>query len=223
MSKGALHTISILTANGVVDAEAMETGVPGLVLVRAPGMDRWQLMHAASGLVVSRSARHHDPAVLIDLAHRLAPLADWTRHEVPVPGPVLGRRIERAVEASGLPLQSRWRAPSPSKPDTSASDHDTIRMEVRPQEVPGRLAVTERERDLLARILRGLHTVVSPATFAAVIGDLDAEERALVRALLTDGQADAPTLVQALPPKEADTQPVPVPRPPEGDSRSVAS
>ncbi len=71
-------------------------------------------------------------------------------------------------------------------------------------ELRHRLTITERERALLRRILRRVHTSVAPGTFADAIRDLDAEERALLGSLITDGASDATGVVRALPRTDGD-------------------
>jgi hypothetical protein len=180
-------TILVVGPDGMVMVEALETGVPGLMLASPPTSDGWALVHVASGLAVSRSARGPDPEVLATLARRLAPLADWTQVAIPIPGPVLRREIDRVVEETGLALAHR----------TSSDDP---------------IWTTEQDRDLLAMVLRNVHTAVPPRTFAKAIGELNAEERAHLRSLLTDQPADAGGVVQSLPQSEPQssiaTQPV---------------
>ncbi len=175
--------------DGIVVVEALDSGVPGLVLAHGPTSEGWVLVHTASGLTVSRSAKHHDPDVLVALARRLAPLADWTEGAIPIPGPVLRREIDQVIKEAGL-------APLPRS-----------RMSDRP------VWSTEQDRDLLARVLRVVHTTVPPGMFAKAIEGLDAEERAHLRALLTDELTDSGAVVQSLPAGEprppAVTRPVP--------------
>lgn len=168
-------TISVVGPDGMVVVEALDSGVPGLALAHPPTLDGWVLMHRASGLAVSRSAKHHDPEVLVALAQRLASLADWTQAAIPIPGPVLRREIDQVVEEAGLVPISR------------------------PEASDDRPWSTEQDRDLLSRVLRRVHTAMSPGMFANAIGDLDTEERAHLRALLTDQPEDAGAVVQSLP------------------------
>jgi hypothetical protein len=180
-------TIPMVSADGIVTAEAIDSGVPGLVLAKTAGSEHWVLVHTASGLAVSRSAKHGDREVLTALAQRLAPLADWTRRAIPVPGPVLRREIDLVVEEVGLPTPSR------SFPRT------------------GRTWSAEQDRALLTRVLRRVHTSMPAGTFADAIGDLDTEERAHLRALLTDQPGETGAVLQSLPGGEL--QPPGEPRP----------
>lgn len=175
-------------SDGIVEAEALDSGVPGLGLAHEPTSEGWVLVHIASGLAVSRSAKHHDPEVLVALARRMAPLADWTQRAIPIPGPVLRQEIDEAVKEAGLAPLDRSRT----------------------SDVP--VWSTERDRELLTRVLREVHTAMPPGMFAGAIEALDAEERAHLRALLTDQLADTGAVVQSLPRSEpqapAITQPV---------------
>jgi hypothetical protein len=185
------RTTPIMGPDGMVAVEALETGVPGLVLARPPTSLRWVLLHAASGLAVSRWAKHHDPEVLMVLSARLAPLADWTQKAIPLPGPVLRREVDRALSESGLSPPSR----TPTSEEPGWSD--------------------EEGRKLLVRVLRELHTAIPPGVFAKSIGDLDADERAHLRALLTDQPSDTGAVVQSL--QGGDTEP---PAPPQAVQES---
>lgn len=60
--------IPIVSGDGFVTVEAIDSGVPGLILAGAARPQWWILVHAVSGLTVSRSATHRDPKVLIVLA-----------------------------------------------------------------------------------------------------------------------------------------------------------
>ena len=171
-------TIPMVGPDGIVVAEAQDSGVPGLALAHGPTSEGWVLVHVASGLAVSRSAKHHDPEVLVALARRMAPLADWTLLEIPIPGPVLRREIDEAVKEAGLtPL-------------------DRSRM----SDVP--VWSTEQDRALLTRVLRRVQTAVPPGMFAEAIGGLDAEERAHLLGLLTDQLDDTGAVVHSLPRSE---------------------
>jgi hypothetical protein len=165
-----------------VTVEALESGVAGLLIAHPKTSERWVLVHAASGLAVSRMAKHHDPEVLVGLAGRLATLADWTQAAISVPGPVLRREVDRALSASGLAASSR--------------DGDV-----------GQTQVAESDRNLLVRVLRSVHTAVAPAVFAKAIGDLDTEERARLRALLTDEAAESGMILKPLPGGEHGSSP----------------
>ena len=190
-------TTPVMGPDGIVLVEALETGVPGLVLALPPTSVRWVLLHAASGLAVSRSAKHHDPQVLMALAARLARLADWTQPAIPVPGPVFRREVDRALSEAGL---SR-------APRTSTSEE--------------RRWSGQEERELLVRVLRDLHTAVPPGVFAKTIGDLDAGERAHLRALLTDQPTDTGAVVQSL--QAGETEPPAAPQPvPRSEPGSAA-
>jgi hypothetical protein len=173
-------TVRIMGPDGLVPVEAIESGVPGLALALPPSSERWVLVHVPSGLAVSRAAKHHDPEVLVELASRLAPLADWSQAALAVPGPVLRREVDRALADSGLEAASRT---TPGEPQGWS---------------------TERERDLLVTVLRRAHTAIAPGDFATVIEDLDAEERAQLRALLTD-EPTTGAVLQSLPAGEAET------------------
>ncbi len=107
---------------------------------------------------------------------------------------------------------SAWAPPSefpavPATPAATAGSDDgrphAVSVGARPTdeaaELRHRLSVAERERALLRRILRRVHTAVAPGTFADAIRDLDAEERALLGSLITDGASDATGVVRALP------------------------
>ena len=227
MSTGEPNTIHVVSADGVAaEAAALDSGVPGLVIVAVPDTDRWRLVHTASGRVVSRSAQHSDPAVLRTLAHRLAAFTDWTHRDIRMPGPVLRREIEDATRDLGLdpdghlePATSTPKfgpasvsAPSaatdpaafPSAPEptgevpaTGAAPADKRSEQI--EQLQSRLRSTERERALLRRILRRVHTSVPPGTFADAIRDLDAEERALLGTLITDGSSDSTAVVRSMP------------------------
>jgi hypothetical protein len=164
--------------------EVIETGVPGLVVARAELGGSWRLVHRPSGLLVSRSITHRDPLVLVRLARRLGPLADWSRREIPVPGPALRQAVEQAAVECGVTL-----APEVTLP--------THRTEDRSQ-------VAERDRELLRRVLRRIHTAVPPGMLASAIADLDPEERARLRALLTEDASWTGSVVKPLaPPRPA--------------------
>jgi hypothetical protein len=182
-------TIPMLGPGGVVVVEALESGAPGLVVARSPTSDVWVVVHTASGLVVSRSANHHDPEVLMTLVERLAPLADWTQRAIPVPGPVLRAAVDRAIQETGLSRQSGTRS------------------------VGGQRRSSEQDRDLLARVLRTLQAAVSPAAFAKAIAELDAQERARLSALLAEQVVDSSgvvtSLLEAEPRRSAGASPVP--------------
>lgn len=162
------------------DPDIVETGVPGLVVARSQSTGNWRLLHRPSGLLVSRSITHADPKLLVRLAHRLGPLADWSRREIPVPGPALRQAVEQAARECELSL-----APEITSPGLS------------PEE---RLAQAERDRELLRRVLRRVHTAVPPGMLAAAIADLDPDERARLRAMLTDGTPAAGSVVKPLAP-----------------------
>ena len=231
MSTGEPSTIHVVSADGVAaEATALDSGVPGLVIVGVPDTDRWRLVHTASGRVVSRSAQHADPDVLRKLAHRLAAFTDWTHRDIRMPGPVLRREIEEAARDLGLhpddhldPATSTYRpvpAVAPTAPSVPSTATDPAAFPSAPEqtgEVPSvavdapdgradqveqlqaRLRSTERERALLRRILRRVHTSVPPGTFADAIRDLDAEERALLGTLITDGASDSTGVVRSMP------------------------
>lgn len=163
----------------VVDGDVVESGVAGLVLTKTGPEGTWRLVHAPTGRPVSRSASHADPQVLVRLAGSLASLADWSRRDIPVPGPVLRQAIEAVV------------GPPPA----------------RPAGVPAAEAA-DADRALLAKVLRRVHTAVAPGVFATAIADLDAEERARLRALLTDGGPRSGAVVRSLPqPVTAEVRP----------------
>lgn len=78
--------------------EGWTSGVPGLVIV--PGgstLDRWQLIHQASGLLIRGGFASRRQAA--EMAERLRPVADWT-----LPAAELARVegfAERKAEALG--------------------------------------------------------------------------------------------------------------------------
>lgn len=215
MSTGEHKTIRVVTGEGVaVEAASLDSGVAGLALVGTPDGGLWRLIHVASGRIVSRSAHHPDPEILRKLAHRLAALADWTQRDIHVPGPLLRQEIEAAVGQLGLTTEEGAHAGAAATPATapgphlpspspSASRHGPDPAMAPPAnqvvELQDRLRGAERERALLRRILRRVHTSVPPGTFAEAIRDLDSEERALLRALITDGASDSTAVVQPLP------------------------
>lgn len=153
----------------VVDGDVVESGVAGLVLTKTGPEGSWRLVHAPTGRVVSRAAVHADPQVLVRLAGSLASLADWSRRDIPVPGPVLRQAIEAVV--------------GPVEPPASAPP----------------AATADADRELLAEVLRRVHTAVAPGVFAAAIAELDAEERARLRELLTDAGPPSRVVVRPLP------------------------
>ena len=168
-------TTPMMGPDGIVMVEALESGVPGLVLARPPSSGHWVLVHAASGLAVSRSAKSDEPEALLVLAGHLGPLADWTRPGISVPGPVLRREVDRALGESGLAGPSR--TPTGEPPASSI----------------------EQDRELLIGVLREVHRAVPPGVFAKAIEDLDANQRAQLRVLLVDEPADTGAVVQSLP------------------------
>jgi hypothetical protein len=182
-------------ARWVVDADVVESGVAGLVLTRTGPEGSWRLVHAPTGRVVSRAAIHPDPQVLIRLAGSLASLADWSRRDIPVPGPVLRQTIEAVVGPSPPPVP----AESEGAPGPATADAD---------------------RELLAKVLRRVHTAVTPALFASAIADLGAEERARLRALLTDAGGRSGAVVRPLPPPTDGQRRSPATRPGDAEDGS---
>jgi hypothetical protein len=157
-------------------ADVIETGVPGLDVVRAEPGAQWRLVHRATGVLLSRVAVHANPQPLVRLARLLAPLTDWTTAELSVAGPVLRHAIEEGAAKCGLPLQSiGGDGQAPSGPPAD-------------------------DRELLLRVLRRVHTAVPPGTFATAIADLGPEERARLRAMLTDESSTTGAVVRPLPP-----------------------
>ncbi len=161
--------------------EVVDTGVPGLIVARAEPGGSWRLVHEPSGRLVSRSIAHRDPLVLVRLARRLGPLADWSRREIPVPGPALRQAVERAAVESGVML----------------APQATLSV---PDQEEARVKAAERDRDLLRLVLRRIHTAVPPGVLASAIADLDPGERARLRALLTEGTGGAGSVVKPLAP-----------------------
>ncbi len=153
-------------------AEVVETGVPGLHVTRGEPGALWRLVHHASGLLLSRVVVYSEPQPLVRVARLIAPLTDWTATELAVAGPVLRKAIEEAAAKAGLPM----------RPGASGN---------------GRPA---GDRDLLLRVLRRVHTAVPPGVFASAIADLGPEERARLRALLTDEEGATGAVVRPLPP-----------------------
>lgn len=157
-------------------ADVIETGVPGLDVVRNEPGAPWRLVHRSTGVLLSRVAVHSNPQPLVRLARLLAPLANWTTAELAVAGPVLRHAIEEGAAKCGLPLAAD--APSSSAPPAD-------------------------DRELLLRVLRRVHTAVAPGTFASAIADLGPSERARLRALLTDEPSITSAVVRPLPPSSA--------------------
>ena len=62
-------------AGGRLTVDAAPTPVPGLVIHGYPGSDLWSVTHVASGAAVAKA---RDPETALDLAIRLADVADWT-------------------------------------------------------------------------------------------------------------------------------------------------
>jgi len=180
-------TIQMMSGDGIVTVEAVASGIAGLVLAPASAPGWWVLVHAASGRTVSRSARHCDPEVLRGLAQRLAPLTDWTQRTIAVPGPVLRREVDLALEKTGMSMPNRSTA-GPVRPWTA-----------------------EEDRALLTRVVRKVHTAMPAGMFADAIGDLDTAQRAHLRALLIDEGADTGAVLTSLPTGGA--QPPEGPRP----------
>jgi len=156
----------------------IETGVPGLLLVRSLAGGDWRLVHQASGMLLSRAAVSVDPSPLVRLAERLAGLADWTKPEIPVAGPALRKAIEDNAADIGLSLASV----APSRGDAQWQP--------------------ERERDLVLLVLRRIHTAVPPGMLASAIADLDPQERAHLRAMLTAQDEASSAVVRPLPSRQ---------------------
>ena len=165
-------------ANG--DANTVNTGVAGLVLVRTAPGGQWRLVHEVTGLLVSRSAVSDDTQDLTRLAYELGPLADWTQRELPLPGPALRQAVESAARRCGLPLGVVSTEPVP----TTVSNEDPATAGVEAQST---LEATRRDLELVSRVLRLVHTSVPPGVLASAIADLDASQRARLRELLTAG------------------------------------
>ena len=159
-------------------ADVIETGVPGLDVARSEPGAPWRLIHRATGVLLSRVAVHSNPQPLVRLARILGPLTDWSRAELTVAGPVLRHAIEQGAVRAGLPLH----AADDERPSSGAPLDD---------------------RELLLRVLRRVHTAVAPGTFAAAIADLGSEERARLRAMLTDEPSTTGAVVRPLPPSSA--------------------
>lgn len=159
-------------------ADVIETGVSGLDVTRSEPGAPWRLVHRATGVLLSRVAVHSNPQPLVRLARLLAPLTDWSRAELTVAGPVLRHAIEEGAAKAGLPMH----AADDGRPVSGAPLDD---------------------RELLLRVLRRVHTAVAPGTFAAAIADLGPEERARLRAMLTDEPSTTGAVVRPLPPSPA--------------------
>lgn len=173
-------------------ADVIETGVPGLDVARSEPGAPWRLIHRATGVLLSRVAVHSNPQPLVRLARLLGPLTDWSRTELSVAGPVLRHAIEEGAAKAGLPLHAA---------------HDGRSSTARPLD----------DRELLLRVLRRVHTAVAPGTFASAIADLSSEERARLRAMLTDEPSTTGAVVRPLPPSPASR---PGAEEPPGPSRS---
>jgi len=181
-----------VTHGATTYAHVVDSGVPGLDLSRTTPEGQWRLVHHATGILVSRSAVSDDPQALVRLAKELAPLVDWSRRELPVPGPALRQAVEAAAGRADLQL-GRVAAPEP------ASDLGE------PDEEPDELEVVRRDLELVSQVLRLIHTSVPPAVLASAIADFDVPDRARLRELLTD--MDDRTGSRAV------VQPIPIPRP----------
>jgi hypothetical protein len=189
------------------DANTVDSGIAGLVLVRTGTGGQWRLVHQPTGLLVSRSAVSHDPQVLRRLAYELGPLADWTRRELPLPGPALRQAVEAAATRCGLALGAVNSTSTPAVP----GDH-------RPE--PGRHAAAahealQRDLELVSRVLRRVHTSVPPGVLASAIADLGATERARLREVLTAGTPEARS--------DAVVHPMASPSPPRPGTRGAGT
>jgi hypothetical protein len=154
-------------------ADVIETGVPGLDVVRAEPGAPWRLVHRPTGVLLSRVAVHSNPQPLVRLARLLGPLTDWGRAELTVAGPVLRNAIEEGAAKAGLPLHAAGDGHS-----SSGAPLD--------------------DRELLLRVLRRVHVAVAPGSFAAAIADLGPEERSRLRAMLTDEPSTTGAVVRPL-------------------------
>jgi hypothetical protein len=183
------------------EANTVDTGVAGLVLVRTAPGGQWRLVHEVTGLLVSRSAVSDDTQDLRRLAYELGPLADWTQRELPLPGPALRQAVETAARRCGLPLGAVSTEPVPAT--VSSEEPQTARVElpttgVEPQ---SQLEAAQRDLELVSRVLRLVHTSVPPGILASAIADLDASQRARLRELLTAGDTGtrSDAVIQSIP------------------------
>jgi len=195
------------------EANTVDTGVAGLVLVRTAPGGQWRLVHEVTGLLVSRSAVSDDTQDLRRLAYELGPLADWTQRELPIPGPALRQAVESAARRCGLPLGAVSTEPVPA----TVSNEQPATARVEPE---SELEAARRDLDLVSRVLRLVHTSVPPGILASAIADLDASERARLRELLTAGGAGtrSDAVIQSIP-SPAPTRPAVRGTPPPRRSR----
>lgn len=157
--------------------DVVETGVAGLVLIRTGPDVQWRLVHAATGLLVSRSAVSYDRRALISLAQQLGPLGNWSGRELSMPGPALRQAVEAAAARCGLLLPAVTAASADTSPTTPPA---------------GSPPSPESDIRLLQRVLRLVHRSLPPGVFASAIAELDGPQRARLRELiLGEGVRDA--------------------------------
>jgi hypothetical protein len=198
-----------------VEAARLETRVPGLAVERARRRPVWRLVHAPTGRVLSRSAEHTDPALLHDLASRVADLAPWTESELPVPGPRLRADLTRAIgewrEANGL-----------DQPTSEAVAPEAVTGVVPAS--PSRWApVATADVDALRRLVRHLYDAVPPGRLGATVRDLDPSDRELLLWMVSatdDGENTG--VVQAIRPATEPTAVVSPADPDDGHPRRGA-
>ncbi|MGA2037147.1 MAG: hypothetical protein ABSH04_06140 [Acidimicrobiales bacterium] len=216
-------TLRVVAAGEIVEAEWAPSGVAGLALVGKPVTTGWRLVHMATGRAVSRSAEHPDPEVVRDFARRIAPLADWTEPNVAVSVPRLRQELEQAITAwrAAYPLVDQAAlvpAPrgqrvadgngqkSPANAERSR-DSSVVGSETELgkdlaedlETLAARLRATEHERVLLRQVVRCLHAALPPGVFADALTTLSHGDRAFVRFLVADENAeDATAVVQVI-------------------------
>lgn len=194
-----------------VSGERIDSGVAGLVIVPDAADDRgdttglrsptgagrvgvargggghvaWRLVHAHTGRPLSRSAVHRDPEALRELASLVAPLADWSQHEIDVPGPRLRQGLHDAVAYWSDTHPARYRtaaAPSPATAPRPAPARPANARPVRSEESPA-----------LRRLVRHLYSSLPPGLLGSTVRRLEPRDRQLLLDVVSEFASDDTT------------------------------
>jgi hypothetical protein len=198
-----------------VGAARLETRVPGLAVERARRRPVWRLVHAPTGRVLSRSAEHADPALLHDLASRVADLAPWVESELSVPGPRLRADLTRVIGEWRHDHGLDHRAAPPSEP--------TGRTPAVPVSPSRWTPAAPTDLEALRRLVRHLYEAVPPGRLGATVRDLALADRDVLLGLVTaTDDGDITGVVQAIRPVTEPTAVVPPADPDDGHPRRGA-